>query len=96
MEVVIARPEGFDLDSYLGDAWSVYRGRSLHRVVLRFDPQLAPLLENPCHHEGEETISTTNARSIQMKIPYSTTKDARYRTPLSGQGATSARSPRGS
>jgi predicted DNA-binding transcriptional regulator YafY len=47
-------PGSFDLDAYLRDTWSVYRGERRHRVILRFDAGLAPLLENAVHHRGEE------------------------------------------
>jgi predicted DNA-binding transcriptional regulator YafY len=46
--------EGFSLEDYLAHAWGVFRSEALYDVVLKFDPALAPLLENARHHEGEE------------------------------------------
>lgn len=48
------RPEGFDLDDYLRDAWGIYRGDQPWDVVIHFDPTLAPLIDNARHHPGEE------------------------------------------
>lgn len=47
-------PEDFSLDDYLKDVWSVFRGKRRHQVVLRFDGDLAPLIQNAQHHAGEE------------------------------------------
>jgi predicted DNA-binding transcriptional regulator YafY len=47
------RPAAFDLDAYLADSWTVYRGPRAVAVVLRFAPSLAPLIEHGRHHAGE-------------------------------------------
>lgn len=47
-------PAAFDLDRYLAEAWSVVRGRGRWEVVLRFEPELAPLIEAGRHHDDEE------------------------------------------
>jgi predicted DNA-binding transcriptional regulator YafY len=49
-----APPPDFTLESYLASAWSIFRGPELHEVVLRFPPELAPLVEHARHHPGEE------------------------------------------
>ncbi len=46
--------EHFDLQEYLRDAWTVYRGKKAITVVLRFLPAVAPLVEHGLHHPGEE------------------------------------------
>jgi predicted DNA-binding transcriptional regulator YafY len=48
-------PADFDLESFLGGAWSLYHGQGgeLREVVIRFDASLAPLIANARHHEGE-------------------------------------------
>jgi predicted DNA-binding transcriptional regulator YafY len=47
------RPEGFDLDEFLGDSWEVFYGRGSWQVVLEFDAAVAPLVANARHHQGE-------------------------------------------
>jgi predicted DNA-binding transcriptional regulator YafY len=46
-------PSSFDLERFLEDSWRVFVGREEHEVVLRFDPRLAPLIDNARHHPGE-------------------------------------------
>jgi len=46
-------PVDFDVERFLADAWSVFVGPDRHEVNLRFDGELAPLIENACHHPGE-------------------------------------------
>lgn len=46
-------PPDFDLDEHLRHTWSIYVGREVHEVVIRFDAALAPLLEAGAHHPGE-------------------------------------------
>jgi len=46
-------PGDFDLDRFLADAWSVYVGPDRHDVHLRFDAELAVLVENAQYHDGE-------------------------------------------
>lgn len=50
-------PAGFSLDDFLADTWTIYRGRGSHEVVLRFDPELAPLVEAARHHRSEQVQS---------------------------------------
>ena len=38
----------FDLDAFLRETWGVYRGRTLHEVVIHFDASLAPLIQLRC------------------------------------------------
>lgn len=47
------RPMDFRLERYVEDSWSVYRGADPQDVTIRFDPALAPLIENARHHKGE-------------------------------------------
>ncbi|MFN2240176.1 MAG: helix-turn-helix transcriptional regulator [Thermoanaerobaculia bacterium] len=49
------RPADFDLESFLGGAWSLYHGHGgePREIVIRFDASLAPLIANARHHEGE-------------------------------------------
>lgn len=46
-------PADFDVERFLADAWSVYVGPDRHDVRLRFDAELAALVENANHHPGE-------------------------------------------
>jgi len=50
----------FSLRDFLADTWTIYRGRSSHEVVLRFDPELAPLVEAARHHESEQVQSVVS------------------------------------
>ena len=43
----------FDLDAFLLQTWNVYRGRTLHEIVIHFDVSLAPLIEKGAHHPDE-------------------------------------------
>ncbi len=52
-EETFAAPEGFDLEEFLGHAWSLYRSEEPREMVIRFDAKLAPLVGNARHHEGE-------------------------------------------
>ncbi len=52
-EGTFVRPAGFDLETFLGGAWSLHHGEARHEVVVRFDASLAPLIANARHHEGE-------------------------------------------
>ncbi|MGH9380762.1 MAG: helix-turn-helix transcriptional regulator [Thermoanaerobaculia bacterium] len=47
-------PASLSLDRYLQDTWSDRRGERTHEVILRFDAELAPLMESTQHHAGEE------------------------------------------
>lgn len=47
------RPMDFQLERYVEDSWSVYRGPDPHDVTIRFDAALAPLVDNARHHKGE-------------------------------------------
>jgi len=46
-------PVDFDVERFLSDAWNVFVGPERHEVRLRFDAQLAPLIENANHHPNE-------------------------------------------
>jgi predicted DNA-binding transcriptional regulator YafY len=46
-------PTPFDLDAYLESCWGVFHGETSWEVLLRFAPELAPLLEHARHHAGE-------------------------------------------
>jgi predicted DNA-binding transcriptional regulator YafY len=66
-----APPADFDLDRYLEHTWSVFRGRGLHEVVVRFDASLAPLLEHARHHPGERvTRRADGAVEYRVKLSH--------------------------
>lgn len=46
-------PVDFDVERFLADAWNVFVGPDRHEVRLRFDAELAPLIENASHHPNE-------------------------------------------
>ena len=52
LDGVFDRPT-FDLDAFLQKTWGVYRGRTLHEVVIHFDASLAALIQQGAHHPDE-------------------------------------------
>lgn len=64
-EASFTPPPDFTLETYLASAWSIFRGPELHDVVLRFPPEIAPLVEHARHHPGEEL-----ERSADGEIEY--------------------------
>lgn len=63
-------PPRFDLDRYLAEAWSVLRGRERWEIVLRFDPELAPLIAAGRQHEGE-TVERRDDGTIEYRVTLS-------------------------
>jgi predicted DNA-binding transcriptional regulator YafY len=62
-----AIPAGFDLDDYLRTSWRVFRGDREHRIVLRFEEHLGPLLLNSRHHP-DETVARLDDGSIEYRV----------------------------
>ena len=60
----------FDLDKFLQQTWGVYRGRTLHEVVIHFDASLAPLIQQGAHHPGERIEKLKNGR-LQYRVTIS-------------------------
>ena len=60
----------FDLDAFLKQTWSVYRGRTLHDVIIHFDASLAPLIQQGAHHPGERVRKLKNGR-LQYRVTIS-------------------------
>ena len=52
----------FDLDEFLQHTWSVYRGTALQRIVIHFDPAVAPLIEQATHHPEERVRRLPDGR----------------------------------
>lgn len=46
-------PSSFNLDGYLEGTWKLIKGDGVHKIHLRFDPSLAPLVLNAQHHPDE-------------------------------------------
>ena len=53
LDTRFTRP-AFNLDDFLQHTWSVYRGTALQRIVIHFDPGVAPLIEQAVHHPDEK------------------------------------------
>ena len=66
----VFEPPTFDLDGFLQDTWGIYRGRTLHEVVIHFDASLAPLIEQGAHHP-EERIEKLGNGAIQYCVAIS-------------------------
>ena len=60
----------FDLDAFLRETWGVYRGRTLHEVVIHFDASLAPLIQQGAHH-SEERICPLKNGLIEYRVTIS-------------------------
>lgn len=60
----------FDLDAFLQETWGVYRGRTLHQVVIHFDAALAPLIQQGAHHPDERIRTLKNGR-LQYRVTIS-------------------------
>ncbi|MGH9380356.1 MAG: helix-turn-helix transcriptional regulator, partial [Thermoanaerobaculia bacterium] len=60
-------PEDFSLDDFLKDSWNVFRGKRNHEVVLRFDGDLAPLIQNAQHHASEEVQAVADGE-IEYRV----------------------------
>lgn len=65
--LTFAELAGFDFGGYLEGAWSVYRGGRRHRIVLRFERGLAPLVTSAVHHEGEE-VEELESGEIEYRV----------------------------
>ena len=63
-------PPAFDLDAFLQQTWGVYRGRTVHEVVIHFDASLAPLIEEGAHH-SEERIRTLGNGALEYRVTVS-------------------------
>ena len=57
----------FDLDAFLRQTWGVYRGRTLHEVVVHFDASLAPLIQQGAHHP-EERIEKLGNGALRYRV----------------------------
>ncbi len=47
-------PDGFTIDTHLGNAWRMMRGDEDHRVVIRFDPSFAETISDTIWHPTQE------------------------------------------
>lgn len=63
-------PPVFDLDAFLQATWGVYRGRTLHQVVIHFDASLAPLIQQGAHHPDERVDKLGNG-DLKYSVPVS-------------------------
>ena len=63
-------PPAFDLDTFLHETWGVYRGRTLHDVVIHFDAALAPLIEEGAHHPDERIKKLGNS-ALEYRVAVS-------------------------
>ncbi len=61
------RPENFDIDAWLRDAWSLWGGGEPRNIVVRFAPEVAPLVEHGKHHEGE-SIDRLPDGSVEYRV----------------------------
>ena len=69
LEGAFNRP-AFDLEVFLRTTWGVYRGRTLHEVVIHFDSALEPLVRQGVHHP-EERVSRLANGSLEYRVTIS-------------------------
>ena len=67
-------PADFDLDNHLDHAWSMVSGKESHKVVLKFDKSLAPLVLNARHHPGETTKVFKNGK-VEYRVELSSLEE---------------------
>ena len=60
-------PDDFDLDAHLQDSWKMFKGDGNHKVHLRFDKSLAPLILNARHHPDEH-VKQRRDGSVDYKV----------------------------
>lgn len=53
-------PPDFRLADFLEHSWGIYHGRTVHEVVIHFDPALAALIEESTHHPGQQVVRLGN------------------------------------
>ena len=63
-------PTNFDLDDYLEGTWKLFKGDGAHKIHLRFDPSLAPLILNAQHHP-DETVKERPSGSVDYQVTLS-------------------------
>lgn len=78
-------PEDFDLTAYLGNAWGVYRGNTTHEVELRFNAELACIIqETKWHHTQKAKKHTDGTVSLYFTVD-GLNEIARWVTGYAGQ-----------
>jgi predicted DNA-binding transcriptional regulator YafY len=60
-------PTEFDLRSYFGNAWGVYRGDKIYEVEVRFAPEAAAVVTETIWHHTQQTQSNDDG-SVTMKF----------------------------
>ena len=66
-EVVADRPDDQQLDKALSRSWSIYQGDALFEIVIRVDPEIAPLIEHARHHAGE-TCESLESGELEYRV----------------------------
>ena len=62
-------PEKFDLSSYFGNAWAVYRGDAEYAIELRFSRKVADtVIETRWHHTQEAIHNSDGSVTLRFKI----------------------------
>ncbi len=69
LEGAFERP-AFDLETFLQQTWGVYKGRTLHAIVVHFDASLAPLVTAGTHHPEERTKPLENG-ALEYRVTLS-------------------------
>lgn len=59
LDGTFAAPD-FDLAAFFKHSWGIYRGRSVHEVVIHFDAALATLLQESTHHPDQQVVRLGN------------------------------------
>ena len=67
-------PADFSLDDFLDRSWKIFTGDGHHKVHLRFDKSLAPLILNAQHHPGEKVTKRKDG-SLDYKVELSSLEE---------------------
>ena len=67
-------PPDFSVDDFLDSSWKIITGDGQHKVHLRFDKSLAPLIMNARHHPGEKVTKRKDG-SVDYKVELSSLEE---------------------
>lgn len=61
-------PQGFTVESYVGDSWGIYSDDEVRRVVLRFSSRVARRVKNLCYHHSQRVIEQSADGSLLIEF----------------------------
>lgn len=61
-------PQGYTVESYLGESWGVYADDDVRRVALRFSPEVAPRVKNLRYHRSQRIVEEGLDGSVVLEF----------------------------